>query len=130
MAEATETGKHYLDYYFDNPSPIAYEAFDLLSELWHGPHHVVEIVKITTTKANIWDRDLFCSVRFRNELATWDFNEMTRLVFLAHDRCIRVSVSAVSKGVLELAFHKRKRRGGMSQRHPTLEQAVEDWRKE
>lgn len=126
MSETTvQTERHYLENYCLNPSPIAVEAFDLLARLWHGGHHVIEKVIL---KSAVWDHDLYCRVRFRGEMATFDFTDLTCLVFLAHDCCIRVSVSAASAGLLELMFHKRERDGRMYQRHPTLDEVFDKWR--
>jgi hypothetical protein len=125
MTEAIQTEKHYLQHYCPIPSPIAMAAFDLLSRLWHGGHHVVERVVM---KSAVWNHPLYCLVRFRGELATFDFTDLTYLVFLAHDLCIRVSVSARSTGLLELKFHPRQREGRMGQRHPTLDDVFDKWR--
>ena len=57
-------------------------------------------------------------------MATVDSNDLTRLVFLAHDFCLRVDVSAVAPRRFRFLFPERQRDGGISERHPTLEQAV------
>lgn len=86
------------------------------------------------------------------ELATFDSDQLTHLVLEAHERCVRVSIAAPdverfrseyaellkyrddrgrrrtpSKppvGSLVLTVSLREREGGMSKRHPTIEQVI------
>lgn len=61
--------------------------------------------------------------------ATFDFDRLTRLVFLAHDRCIRAEFEGSGPGLIRLVLHKRHSRDGrMSEKHPTIEQALSAWR--
>lgn len=77
---------------------------------------------------SIWsERHLIVQLSHRT-LATWDFMELTLLVFLAHEARVRVSISAVARNYLDVSFHERQAEGGMSQRHPSLEEAVADFR--
>lgn len=62
------------------------------------------------------------------DLATFDQDHLTRLVFAAHDRCARVSVEQAGPRALAICVWPRKREGRTPERHPTLEQAVADWR--
>ena len=63
-------------------------------------------------------------------LATWDFDHLTRLVIGAHDECIRVGIEPVSHRYLRFAFHPRKRDGdAIHSRHPSIETAIESFRK-
>lgn len=65
-----------------------------------------------------------------NGLATFDFDSLTRFVIMAHDECIRFGVEPVSFRYFRLTFFNRGgREGPMYSRHPTLEQAIEDFRK-
>ena len=60
------------------------------------------------------------------ELATTDFDMMTRLVFMAHHYCYRLSVFDGKFGHLSIAIFKRSRNPGDGfQRHPTIEEALE-----
>lgn len=63
------------------------------------------------------------------QLATYDFDNLTRLVITAHDECVRLQVTAGPPRRLKLMFHDRKdRTGAMHERHPTLESAMESIR--
>lgn len=58
-------------------------------------------------------------------LATYDSDELTNLVLLAHRECIRISISAAAPKYLYIEMHPRTSRdGSMFQRHPTIETAI------
>ncbi|HZS84188.1 MAG TPA: hypothetical protein VFA50_15035, partial [Stellaceae bacterium] len=58
----------------------------------------------------------------------YDFDHLTRLVIAAHDRCVRLDIEPAARRYLWLILHPREREGGMSRRHPTIEQAIADFR--
>ena len=61
--------------------------------------------------------------------STFDFDRLTRLVFLAHDRCVRFALGASGPRRVAFLLHRRRSRdGGMSKRHPTIESALDSWR--
>ena len=63
-------------------------------------------------------------------LATYDSSALTRLVFAAHDRCCRVSIVHCNPQRLMIQVHPRKRDGdGQSNRHPTIEEALSEFRR-
>jgi len=65
-----------------------------------------------------------------SDFSTFDFNSMTSAVFMAHDRCIRLSVHSSTRKRIKLCLWKRKgREERFSERHPTLETAMEEYRK-
>jgi hypothetical protein len=59
-----------------------------------------------------------------DQLATWDFNQLSLLVFLCHEARIRCSVEACGPRTLRLAFWQRKESGDMAVRHPDLAEAI------
>jgi hypothetical protein len=62
-------------------------------------------------------------------LATFDSECLTRLVFLAHDLCVRVKIIRSGPGRVGIAMWQRRTRQGSSvDRHPTLDQAILSWR--
>jgi hypothetical protein len=63
-------------------------------------------------------------------MASFDCNELTRLVFLAHARCIRVQVDQGGPNRLRIAIWGRQQEGSMFERHPTLEQALNEFKEE
>jgi len=104
-------------------SPLGETGADLLADLLAGLHHLDDATGVD------WADTHHIEVRLAwKELASFDGNLLTRLVFLAHDRCVRVSVRPRSHHALTLMFHPRERTGGIWARHPTLEDAVAEHR--
>jgi hypothetical protein len=102
-------------------SPAQLDCFDMLCEVFYGEHHAPE-------RIHAFGRGIKCSV-YGGQLATFDFDYLTRLVILAHDRCIRVEVVQGAPGRVGLALFKRtEREGPMHSRHPTMEQAIANHR--
>lgn len=106
-------------------SELGAKAAALLSSLVVGLHH--------------WDSKALRRVDWSNNhhieivtdlsLATWDGDALTRLVFLAHDAALRVAIQPAAPQYIRLLFHPRKRDGSLFDRHPTIEDALTQWRK-
>lgn len=65
----------------------------------------------------------------KRSFATYDDNWLTNLVFMAHDRCIRVELQAAGHGNMRVILFKRAGRDGrLMERHPTLEDAIVGYR--
>ncbi len=90
----------------------------VLGEVYNGLHHLPNKLK---------DRGHYFELNHYGDLATFDFSQLTTLVFAAHRYCVRVSVNSSGRGLVKLLFHDRNREGGMSQRHPSLEDAVKTY---
>lgn len=108
------------------PSEAGYRVADLLDIALGGLHH---LDRNAASKAD-WTDPHFVALNWRYpNLATFDGEVLTRLVFLAHDLCIRIEIDAAKARVPRLYFHPRHgRTGGFSARHPTLESQIESWR--
>lgn len=61
-------------------------------------------------------------------LATFDMAGLTTLVIGAHDECIRVEINPVNFRNVAICMWPRQREGGISERHPTIEQAINYYR--
>lgn len=68
------------------------------------------------------------AVIWHREMSTWDFNQLTMLVFLCHEARIRCSIESAGPKMMRMCFFQRKDDGGMSVRHPNLDEAVADFR--
>lgn len=68
------------------------------------------------------------AVIWHGDLSTFDFWQMSLLVFLCHDARIRCDVSAHTRHHLQIMLHPRQHEGGMSKRHPNLAEAIEAFR--
>lgn len=63
-----------------------------------------------------------------DRFATFDFHPLTAMVFLCHEARIRCQVEAQAHSYLRLTFSQRMHEGTMSQRHPSLDEAVAAFR--
>lgn len=95
------------------------EATSFFAEFYRGEHHFPGEVK---KFGEGWSMSHF------GPLSTFDGDDLTRLVFLAHDWCIRVEVSQGGPNRLRIAIWARQRSGDLYNRHPTIDQALENWR--
>ena len=96
------------------------ECILLIVDLLGGLHHLESSIKEFGygVKTSLW-----------GDVSTFDSDRLTSLVFLAHDRCIRVSIVQSSPRKIGIVLFKRHSRdGSMSKRHPTIEQALTLWR--
>jgi hypothetical protein len=75
-----------------------------------------------------WNDGYGISLIWHGELATFDFDRLTRLVFLRHDARIRVSISSGGPLSIRLILHPRVETGGLGLRHPNLDEAVAEFR--
>ncbi len=98
---------------------------NLLGEFVYGIYHINPTYLI---KAD-WSHSAFIEINYDQTLATFDFDNLTRFVFLCHDYGMRGQISARSSRTLLLMFHPRERGGDITRRHPTLEQALAKFRK-
>lgn len=93
-----------------------------------GPWNVPTNWDLMRTGNDVWPM-LKVNVR-TGGFATWDFDQLTRLVIGAHDDCIRMLISPSGPGMLCLSFWPREdREGKMAKRHPTIEEAIASYRR-
>jgi hypothetical protein len=103
-----------------NLTPDQQECYALLCDLMCGEHHVHDIYQF----GEGIQMPLLSHV-----LSTFDFSHLTKLVFLAHDRCIRAAVTPFGANKLAIVLHKRHaREGKMHERHPTIDEALNCYR--
>ena len=96
-------------------------CFQLLSDCFGGAHHVPRLRKC--------GHGIKVSV-YSGSLSTFDFDLLTRLVFLAHDRCVRVEIVSSGPGRVGIMLHRRRGRDGdIFERHPSLDDAIADHRR-
>ena len=109
----------------DEEKPLA--AFEvrcehLLDRVYRGLHHIGGPIH---KHARYWE------INERSDLSTYDADLMTRYVIAAHDECIRVEVTGCGgPGRVKILLHPRRaRQGSMFDRHPTIGQAILNYRK-
>lgn len=93
------------------------EARQFFADFFYGEHHVPGLIKPVNEGFYIL---------MMGELATTDYNDMTRLVLMAHARCIRVCVRPCNFRYLRVSIFKRDpTKDNLIQGHPSLIQAIE-----
>lgn len=103
-------------------SPDQLECWKLVCDLVHGEHHAPDRIAE-------WGKGIKVSLG-SSQFATFDFDYLSRLVFMAHDRCIRVELLPSGPGRIGVALWKRHTRdGAIHERHPTLRDAIGTYRR-
>ena len=111
---------------YDEISSLAKKTLVIISNLYRGLHNAPYgfLDKFQFDETHCIEYDL------KGVLATFDFDTLTRLVFLAHDLAVRVEIQSTRKNCVLILFHERTHEKNTDLLfHPTLEQAVEWWRK-
>lgn len=97
--------------------PFSERAERVLACTFRGLHNAPKIKK--GPNIDCWE------VNHYGELATFDFDGLTRLVVAAHMNCIRASVMSSGPSMIKIRLHSRTGRSGMMhERHPTIDDAV------
>jgi len=96
-----------------------WECMQFLGDLFYGFHHMdVERVKE-------WGTGIAYNTS-HSGFSTFDYDGLTRIVLMAHKRCIRVEIAPSGPGLIKLVLHKRYGKvGSMSERHPDLSELIE-----
>ena len=96
-----------------------WSCWQFIGDLFCGFHHVDGKPK------DSGPHGIQVSTHQCHRFCTFDFDRLTRAVVMAHDRCIRFGVGSSGPRMIKLYVHQRhKRDGRMSERHPTMEDAV------
>ncbi len=88
-------------------------ATRFFAEFFRGTHRVPKLTEYGTG----W------SINHRGDLATWDFNSLTRLVVMAHEEHIRVEITPVRYDMVRIAIHPRPE-GWKMHEHPPLDRHI------
>lgn len=91
-------------------------AENVLAATFRGLHHVPYLHRAKWSEKHV-------RVTLHDSLATFDYDELTRLVVAAHDQCVRAEVVPLGRH-LGLFLHDRQRSGEVWARHPGLEEHV------
>ena len=104
-------------------SDLGKDVADLLGDWQRGIYHLnyTELYKVQ------WENKLWMEITiYSPRMSTFDFDDLTRLVFLAHERAIRIELEPATHHYMKLIFHKRTHgpKDGDILHHPSLEEAV------
>lgn len=105
-------------------TPHQAKAMDILGMVYGGIYNAPISWEKTDWSAG---RGLFVTVR-DSHMATFDFHRLTALVFLCHEARVRAEITAKARGYFEIGFWPRIATGSMAERHPSLEEAVAQFR--
>jgi len=94
------------------------KAEHFFGELFYGKHHIPSEVKPYGYDG--WY--IFCNTGL--SFATTDFNNLTRLVLMAHRDLIRAEIKTHSPGRLKICIWQRQAEGDLTKRHPDLPEAI------
>jgi hypothetical protein len=104
-------------------SSLGVKVADFLGEWQFGIYHLhqKELLKVDWSNSHHIEISMFSSA-----MSTFDFNDLTRLVFLAHEMALRVQVSPSTHNHMRIIFHERTHGPGDGNllHHPTLDAAV------
>ena len=94
------------------------KCYRMLCDLMGGEHHIQNKVTAASPRG--------IATTIAGDLATYDMDELTKLIVMAHDRGIRASISPANMQYVRLMLHVREYRAGHTgwNRHPTLERHV------
>lgn len=109
-------------------SALGEKVADLLGDLYFGIYHLdggaLQRVE--------WENEHHISIVLpwsqSARLCTYDSSDLTVLVLLCHDRCIRLELEAANTHFIRLTFYERSRDGDTYHRHPTMEEQIDRWR--
>ena len=107
-------------------SDLGRAVADLLGELFSGIYHLNDNALRKVEWSNTHHIIFYLSWR---TMSTIDDSYLTRLVFLAHHLAIRVEIRACNMQGVQLMFHQRKRGTDGMRCHPTLDEAVEAFKR-
>lgn len=111
------------------PSLAVMRCVGLLATWLGGTHHITDHISVRRIPEKSWTNKWQFIVCFHRDVSTFDFDLLTRLVFLAHDLLIRVELSAAAPRYLRITMSPRLfREGNFNDRHPTIEEALKAWR--
>lgn len=106
----------------ENISPLGIVVADFLGDMFYGIYHLDEKALRRVDWKN--NHHIIFRLGWRC-LSTIDFDELTVLVVLSHERNLRVSIDAATHRYLELLFHQRDRGNDTMTQMPTLEDHID-----
>jgi hypothetical protein len=104
-------------------STLGRRVADILNTVWRGIYHISD-ADLLLTEDN-WSHEHVVEIRIYSWVSTFDDDQLTALVILCHDRCVRLCIGPRNMHYITLRFTLRGRRGGINRYHPTLEAAIE-----
>jgi hypothetical protein len=89
-------------------SPLGAKVANFLGDVFLGIYHL----NTTSLRKVKWNNPDYIEVTIDQYLSTFDGNNLTKIVVLAHHQLLRVSIQGLGPRYLRLAFHQRTSRDG------------------
>lgn len=97
------------------------QAIEFFSELYGGEHHIPNC-KVFEFGDGWMVKD------YTMGWATFDFNVLTKFVFMCHDKCIRGEIRPHTfKEMKVIIWQREGREGKFSRRHPDIHTAIQNY---
>ena len=103
-------------------SPFQARVMDILGMVFGGIYNAP--INWGTVDWNCGNGGVSVVISGPRSWATWDFDNLTRFVFLCHVARIRGSIESAGPRGYRMMFWQRGKDGGVSRRHPDLAEAV------
>lgn len=105
--------------------PATERMENVLAFTFRGLHNAPRIHKHKVgTEWEYWE------VNTWGDLSTYDFDQLTRLVLVAHDNCVRASVQASGLRMVKIALYPRfTRTGSISEKCPEIDEHIAELRR-
>jgi hypothetical protein len=71
-----------------------------------------------------WKHEQRIEISWHGGLSTYDASQLTRLVLLCHELCVRGEIEPCNPNHLRIRFSRRDRTGGLCEGHPTIGQVL------
>jgi len=102
-------------------SPLGKRVAELLGDLYFGIYHINKEVMKTN-----WTNDHWIQITLPDRgWSTFDFDNLTRFVFLCHEHGIRGTIEAASFKYVRLIFHDPNKCSGRA--HPTIMDSLKNY---
>lgn len=110
----------------DELSPFQKTVFNIVGMVGGGIYNAP--ISWDAIRWKGWGHGIAIPWQRGHDLSTFDFNGLTKLVFLCHEARIRCEIRSNGFQGLLLCFWPRKAEGCIATRHPNLEEAVTSFR--
>jgi hypothetical protein len=103
-------------------NPFQAKVADILGMVGSGLYNA----PINPEKIQLFEK--YFVVTWRGQLATWDFDQLTRLVLLCHVARIRCCIEGCGPNMIRFYFSPRVDTGDIAVRHPDISEMLDRFR--
>lgn len=97
----------------------------ILAFVYDGIYHIAREARHQRVEwDNEWRIEVVVHQGTFGGLSTYDMDRLTRLLLVAHEERVRVTIEAAAPRYLRLVFHPRKESGRLYERHPSMSDVI------